>query len=244
MKSNFLNKLMLLNFNIKEIIKIKTNKYTYLDYVKKMNKIKEILYTLKDIFEIKLFDDNLYILINSSYDVIPEIEKFKKIHEQYFFCTIHDIDKINYFKDLNDIIHKNFINLSLQINKYLDKISCNVNLDKYKNIEEVIELNVIYKKVNKLLKLFNKKDITNNKVLTKETNSILSLYTQTHEMITFYKLSKNEIYDFDLIKNEFDNIEDVKLFLYKNILTKCKSIINLSSSFISNSVVKLNKFNK
>ena len=244
MKSNFLNKLMLLNFNIKEIIKIKTNKNTYLDYVKKMNKIKEILYTLKDIFEIKLFDDNLYILINSSYDVIPEIEKFKKIHEQYFFCTIHDIDKINYFKDLNDIIHKNFINLSLQINKYLDKISCNVNLDKYKNIEEVIELNVIYKKVNKLLKLFNKKDITNNKVLTKETNSILSLYTQTHEMITFYKLSKNEIYDFDLIKNEFDNIEDVKLFLYKNILTKCKSIINLSSSFISNSVVKLNKFNK
>ena len=243
MKSNFLNKLMLLNFNIKEIIKIKTNKNTYLDYVKKMNKIKEILYTLKDIFEIKLFDDNLYILINSSYDVTPEIEKFKKIHEEYF-SNIHDIDKINYFKDLNDIIHKNFINLSLQINKYLDKISCNVNLDKYKNIEEVIELNVIYKKVNKLLKLFNKKDITNNKVLTKETNSILSLYTQTHEMITFYKLSKNEIYDFDLIKNEFDNIEDVKLFLYKNILIKCKSIINLSSSFISNSVVKLNKFNK
>ena len=83
------------------------------------------------------------------------------------FLKNQQIKEVTYpmfFKDLNDIIHKNFINLSLQINKYLDKISCNVNLDKYKNIEEVIELNVIYKKVNKLLKLFNKKDITNNSI--------------------------------------------------------------------------------
>ena len=235
MTSHFLNKLMLLKFYLNEIIEIKPNESKYIYYLDKIKVIKELLNSLKDIVEIKLNDDNLYILINSSYEIIPSYGIFKKICEDYFMTnndgSIPNVPTRDNYLNLVDIIYTNFYNLNSHINNYINNIDCDNQLTRFKNLKDIMELKEIYKEVNKIFKLFNQKNNINNEDLTNNTNLLLMLFSQTHDMIIYNNLSKNEIYKFDLSKkSSYKNVDDLKLGLYKNILIKCKSIIDLSGN--------------
>ena len=241
------NKLEILIKLLYQINKFKNIKLqdNYKLYSQKIMTIKDFLEKIKDNKYIHKNYNNLYILINETFDSIPEQNNLYKIVNNYDSNIENKIplssNRDNYLNFIN-ILNCNFNHLSLYINEYIDKVcinfpSCEIQINsKNSNIIELITINNF---INEKFKNFiNDINQTKYNILMEDMNLIINISSKIYENINYDKMSKNEINNFNLDKYENIKLSDLKITLYKNILIKCKTIINSLSHIISDKHLK------
>ena len=230
-----------------QINKFKNTKLqnNYKLYLQKIMTIKDFLEKIKDNKYIHKNYNNLYILINETFDSIPDQNNLYKIINSYDSNVENNVplssNRDNYLNFVN-ILNCNINHLSIYINEYIDKVcinfpSCEIQINsKNSNIVELIKINnFINEKFKNFIKGINK---TKYNILMEDMNLIINISSKIYENINYDKMSKNEINNFNLDKYENIKLSDLKITLYKNILIKCKTIINSLSHIISDKHLK------
>ncbi len=209
-------------------------------YIQQILSIKSNLEKIKNDYILKEDHDNLYILINESYECIPSMSVIAELTVNYLDRDDIDLpnnsDKDNY-ENFRDIMNTNFKYLTIYLENYINNFNCNIidyeYLENRLNDVCILDLKKINDIVNEKFNKFHLELNEDKKKLTIYINDFLKLLNEANNIMIYDDVTKNTIYNFNVKDVSLYDFHNLKLSLYKNIIFKCKSIINLTGNIVS-----------